>query len=253
MAIVADRAVDERVEWSTATLPGVRAERLELALAWIGVASAAAIVVFAATGSAIAAVLASVAVLWVRRWPVTRAVRADAAARTDAIVSWTETLGDEISGSAGLEQALVVSAMVGPEAIRPELRGFVASMDQVATVDALARLRVDLNHRSADMAVLALASAARMEARESASLVGRLDELVRTDADRRLRVEVGRLRNRRSAIIAVTTTLIAVGSVVVFVPSTSYVFSSAAGLAGLLLLGGGFAAGVWLLCRDGRV
>ncbi|MCP3860332.1 MAG: pilus assembly protein TadB, partial [Phycisphaeraceae bacterium] len=182
--------------------------KADAAVAWIAGSVVAGVVVFASTGWPVAAVITAGIVIWLPRPLAARSSRHDESAKTEAIASWTEMIRDNIAGSAGLEQALIASSSVAPLAIASELRRFAARVDRMSTVDALARLGADLDHPSADLVVVALVNAARMEARELGPLLGRLAETIRADVRMRLRVEVGRARIRTSARIVVATTLV---------------------------------------------
>ncbi len=227
--------------------------RVEVALAWLGAAAAAALVVFMATRWPIGAAIAAAAVVWLPRAFAARADRGAGLAKTEAIASWTEMIRDNIAGSAGLEQALVASAAVAPEAIGTEVRRFSARLDRMPTVDALTRLGEELDHPSADLVVVALVNAARMEARELGPLLGRLAETIRADVRMRLRVEVGRARIRTSARIVVATTLITIGFLFVFSRQLLDAYESTTGQLWLLLVTAVFALGGWMLHAYGQI
>ncbi len=232
-------------------LPSV--ERVEVAVAWQGGAAAIALGVYVATGWPVGAVIAWAAVLWLPRWVTARVDRSAGLARTEAMAVWAETIRDNIAGSAGLEQALVASATVAPEAIRPELRRFAGRLDRMPTVEALRRLGSELDHPSADLVVVALVNAARTEARELGPLLGRLAETIRADVRMRLRVEVGRARIRTSARIVVATTVITIAFLFVFSRRLLDAYESTAGQLWLLLVTGVFALGGWMLHSYGQI
>jgi len=227
--------------------------KIETAVACLAAAAFSAVFVFALTGWPVAAVLTGGLVLWLPRPLKARSMREDQSVRTEAIASWTEMIRDNIAGSAGLEQALIASSAVAPVAIAPELRRFAARVDRMSTVDALARLGRDLNHPSADLVVVALVNAARMEARELGPLLGRLAETIRADVRMRLRVEVGRARIRTSAHIVVATTVVTMAFLFVFSRQLLEAYDSTTGQLWLLLIAGIFALGGWLLHRYGQI
>lgn len=227
--------------------------KAEAAVGWLAGSAIAGVLVFAFTGWPVAAMITAGIVLWLPRPLAARSSRHDESAKTEAIASWTEMIRDNIAGSAGLEQALIASSSVAPLAIAPELRRFAARVDRMSTVDALARLGEDLDHPSADLVVVALVNAARMEARELGPLLGRLAETIRADVRMRLRVEVGRARIRTSARIVVATTLVTMAFLFAFSRQLLRAYDSTTGQLWLLLVAGVFALGGWMLHSYGQV
>ena len=232
-------------------LPDTRST--ETGVAWISGAAIAAVVVYVLVGWPVASVLTAGALWWLPRALAARAQRDVAVARTEAIASWAEMIRDNIAGSAGLEQALIASARVAPTAIGPELRRFAARLDRMTLVDALTRLGAELDHPSADLVVVALVNAARMQARELGPLLGRLADTIRGDVRMRLRVEVGRARIRTSAHIVVATTLVTIGFLFAFSRRLLTAYDSVGGQLWLILVAAVFAAGGALLHRYGHI
>lgn len=230
--------------------PGMRTEA---ALAWAGAAAVSGIVVYGLTGWPVAAVITAGLVIWLPRPLKARSERENQAAKTEAIASWAEMIRDNIAGSAGLEQALIASASVAPLAIALELRRFAGRVDRMSTVDALTRLGSDLDHPSADLVVVALVNAARMEARDLGPLLGRLAETIRADVRMRLRVEVGRARIRTSARIVVATTLVTMAFLFAFSRQLLRAYDSTTGQLWLVLVAGVFALGGWMLHSYGQI
>lgn len=214
---------------------------------WIGAAAIVAVIVLAVTGWPVAAAAGFVAVAAGPRLLGGARDRADATDRTQAIATWTETIRDNMAGSAGLEQALTASATVAPAPIAPEVRQFVRRLDDMPLTDALARLGDDLNHPSADLVVAALTNAVRMETRELGPLLSRLAESIRADVRMRLRVEVGRARIRTSARIVTGVTVFVVGFLFLFSRPLLDVYDTAIGQVWLTLVLGVFVAGGCLM------
>lgn len=229
------------------------AANTQTAAAWCAAAVMSGVVVYALVGWPVAAVLAAGAVIWLPRPLAARTGRDVAVARTEAIASWAEMIRDNMAGSAGLEQALIASARVAPDAIAPELRRFAGRLDRMPLVDALGRLGAELDHPSADLVVVALVNAARMEARELGPLLGRLADTIRADVRMRLRVEVGRARIRTSARIVVATTIVTIAFLFVFSRQLLEAYDSLAGQLWLLVVAGVFALGGWLLSTYGQL
>lgn len=239
-------------------LPSLRglaptAARPEVSLAWLTGSFVAGLSVLALTGWIVAAVAVGGMVWTMPRLSSTRKQRDGMVARTEAIASWAEMIRDNMAGSAGLEQALLASARVGPAPIRPQLARFAARLDRMPLTDALIRLGADLDHPSADLVVVSLVNATRMEARELGPLLGRLAEAIRGDVKMRLRVEVGRARIRTSARIVVATTLATMGFLFLFSRRLLDAYDSFAGQLWLVLVAAVFAAGAWLLRVYGQI
>ena len=232
-------------------LPGSR--RVEVGVAWLAGAFVAGLAVYLLTGWIVAAVGASALVWMAPRMSGARADRVVVVARTEAVASWAEMIRDNMAGSAGLEQALLASAQVAPGPIAAELARFASRLERIPLTDALVRLGHDLDHPSADLVVVSLVNATRMEARELGPLLGRLAEAIRGDVRMRLRVEVGRARIRTSARIVVATTVATMAFLFVFSRRLLVAYDSLAGQLWLLVVAGVFALGAWLLKTYGRV
>ena len=202
---------------------------------------------FALTGWPVGGVLTGAAVLAGPRLLGGRAARDASIARTEAIAAWTEMVRDSIAAASGLEEAIVATAGVAPPAIRPEVVALVRRLEHQSLTDALAAFGDDVSHPSADLVVAALSIAARMEASDMTGLLSRLADAIRGEARMRIRVEVGRTRVRTATkviagVVAATILLLAV-------LNRSYLvaYDSPSGQIVLLIVGGIFAAGGWML------
>lgn len=207
----------------------------------------AGIAVLALTGWPVAAVATCVSVLAAPRMLGGKALRQHAIARTEAIAAWAELIRDNMAGAAGLEQALLASASVCPDAIAPEVRRFAHRLETEPLADALAALGDDLDHPSSDLIVAALANAARMESRDVGGLLSRLAESIRADVRMRLRVEVGRARIRTSARIVIAVTVFTMLFLYLFSRSLLEAYDTVAGQLWLLVVFGVFGLGLWLM------
>jgi len=122
--------------------------------------------------------------------------RKQAIARVDAIASWVETIRDNISGAAGLTQALSNSAANAPKPIRTEVRDLVLRLVHEPLVPSLRKFAKDVAHPTCDMAVGCLSQAAR----DSASMMRQ--------------VEAGRVQSQAQAkMVALLASLISVGMI----------------------------------------
>jgi tight adherence protein B len=206
-----------------------------------------ALAVLVVTGWLAGAALAALAVVAGPRLLGGRATREASIARTEAIASWTEMVRDSIAAASGLEEAIMATASVAPPAIRSEVTVLVRRLEHQSLSDALAGFGEDVAHPSADLVVAALSIAARMEASDMTGLLSRLADAIRGEARMRIRVEVGRTRVRTATKVIVGV----VGATIVLlaVLNRSYLvaYDSPGGQVVLLIVGGIFALGGWLL------
>lgn len=211
------------------------------------------LVVFGVTGWIVPAVALGGVVTVGHRFVGGRRERDVLVARTEAVASWAEMIRDTMAAAAGLEQALVASAAHAPAPIADEVRRFAARLDRMPLLDALGLLGEELQHPSADLIVVSLANAARMEARELGPLLSRLAESIRGDVAMRLRVEVGRARIRTSARIVVATTVVTILFMFVFSRDLLSAYDTFSGQLWLIVVIGVFAMGAWLLHTFGEI
>jgi len=87
---------------------------------------------------------------------------------------WTELLRDSLTAAAGLAQAIVATAGIAPEAIRPSA-GRLADriMSGVSMDEALRTFAAEIDEQSADEVVCALRLAATAPAQKLADLLER--------------------------------------------------------------------------------
>lgn len=167
--------------------------------------------------------------------------------RTQAIASWAEMIRDNMAGAAGLEQALLSTADIAPLPIAKEVKAFANRLDGDSVVDALVYLSELLRHPAADLVVVSLANASRMEGRDLGPLLTRLAESIRGDVRMRLRVEVGRARIRTSAKIVLTVTMLTVALVYFTSRDLLSVYDTANGQLWLLGVFGLFLGSLWMM------
>lgn len=257
-------------------------------LAGVGVAVGLMIVVAGATGhslvpkrrrfdvdadrallAGVAGLVAAVAVLGLTGWPVPAIAvgllvgfapklmsrsggqRAETE-RIEAVASWCEMLRDTISSGAGLEQALVNAALHAPEPIYPQMRRFERRVDSDGLLVALAALSEDLAEPAADLAIVALANAARMETRDLAPLLSRLAQYVRDDVAMRRRTAAARVRLRLSVRVLIGMTVGIATVLTIFVPSLTAAYDSWQGQLWLIVVFAVFATGLAVMRRMGE-
>ncbi len=172
-------------------------------------------------------------------------------ARIEAIATWTESLRDNLSGAAGLEQAISSSAIESPEPIREEVARLATRLYRGWRIsDALRAFAAELADPTADLVVAGLLMAARGAAGQLGEVLGELAASARAKAASRQRVAAGRKRNRTSARVIVGATLAMAGILTLI--STGYLdpFDSVFGQMVLLLgVGGCFSFAFWWIAR----
>ncbi|MEV0611151.1 type II secretion system F family protein [Polymorphospora rubra] len=207
----------------------------------------------------------------VTRWPVAAALSAAGAwmlpqvigpdrdhdrrvARIEAIAAWTEALRDNLSGAAGLEQAITATAIESPEPIREEVTRLAGRLQRGwRAPDALRAFAAELADPTADLVVAGLVMAARGSAGQLGDVLGELAASARAKVASRQRVAAARKRNRTSARVIVGATLAMAGLLAVLNRGYLTPFDTATGQLVLLAAGGCFAAAfAWLgrLMRD---
>ena len=180
-----------------------RVERVNLRL---GLAAGVAIVVGAATGWPVGAVLAALAG-WGAPGLLGGAGRHQAAlARIEAVAGWAEMLRDTMAGSAGLEQAIIATAPLAPLPIRAEVATLAVRLEGERLTPALRAFADEVADPTCDLVVAALVLAADHQARRLGELLGSLAAAARDQATMRLRVEAGRARTRTSVKVIVGAT-----------------------------------------------
>jgi len=158
---------------------------------------------------AIVAVVLAITVGLLTHWPVAglsagaaaltlpRALKQTSARKTtervEAIASWTELLRDTLAASAGLDQAIIATASVAPEAIRDPVHRMSGRLSNgMPLSEALFAFAVELNDPAGDMVVSALLLTASSRSSRLVDLLGSLAHSIREEVSMRLRVEASR-------------------------------------------------------------
>lgn len=208
----------------------------------------AAIVVFAATGWI---VLAVATLGGVAGWPRLRLEGSseEDIDKTKAIATWTEMIRDNMAAAAGLEQALVASGEYAPQLIEKEISLFVRSLDHTNLEDALSRLGTELNHPAADMVIVSLTNAARLQASDLGPLLTRLAATSRDDVRLRQRVGIESAKIKTSARIVCAITFGVAVMLWLFNPALVEAYDTFDGQLMLVAILAVFAVGGWSIRR----
>jgi hypothetical protein len=234
----------ERAQAGRAQLGRPRLERANLRLA---LAVGAAVVVGAATGWPVGAVLAGLAG-WGAPGLLGGAARHQAAVgRIEAVAGWAEMLRDTMAGAAGLEQAIVATAPIAPLPIRAEVATLAVRLDSERLAPALRAFADEVADPTCDLVVAALVLAADHQAQRLGELLGTLAQAARDQATMRLRVEAGRARTQTSVKVIVGATGALVAGLALLDRGYLAPYDTATGQLVLVLVGAMFAMSfVWL-------
>jgi tight adherence protein B len=226
--------------------------RVERANLRIGLGVGAGVVVGAATGWPVGAVLAVLAG-WGAPGLLGGARRHQAAVgRIEAIAGWAEMLRDTMAGSAGLEQAIIATAPLAPLPIRGEVAALAIRLEGERLGPALRAFADDVADPTCDLVAAALVLAADHQAQRLGELLGSLAAAARDQATMRLRVEAGRARTRTSVKVIVGATSAMVLALALFNRSYLSPYDTATGQLVLVLVGAVFAVAFAWLARMTR-
>jgi Flp pilus assembly protein TadB len=221
--------------------------KIERANLRIGLAVGAAVVVGAATGWPVGALLAGLAGWGAPGLLGATRGRTAAVGRIEAVAGWAEMLRDTMAGAAGLEQAIVATAPLAPLPIRAEVVTLAVRLEGERLAPALRAFADEVADPTCDLVVAALILASEHQAQRLGELLGSLARAARDQATMRLRVEAGRARTRTSVKVIVGATGGLVLGLAVLNRGYLAPYDSATGQLVLLLVGGVFAvAFTWL-------
>lgn len=169
--------------------------------------------------------------------------------RVDAIATWVENLRDNISGSAGLQQALRMSADHAPEPIRTEVRDLVLRLQHEPVTPALRRFAADVAHPTSDMAVGCLILASSRSAGSLASVLAKTAQAARDGASMMRQIDASRTATQSQAkLVAIISGL---GALFLITSSRDFVapYGTFGGQVALFLICGMFMVSAVALYR----
>lgn len=170
--------------------------------------------------------------------------------RIEAIAAWAEMLRDILAAAAGLEQAILATAPLAPEAIRAEVSALAARLEQGRRLaPALRELGDALADPTADVVIAALVMAAERQPRRLTDLLASLASAAREQAAMRMRVHAARARTRTSVRVIVATTCAFAAGLVLLNRPYLQAYDTPTGQLVLLGVGALFAAGFTGLVR----
>ena len=124
-------------------------------------------------------------------------------AQITALATWVEGLKDTMSASAGITEALTISARIAPKEIEPEVTLLVERMRRQTTSSALQQFAADVANPAADLIVAALTLAMTKQAGSLQGVLGAIAQNARDIATMLQQVEAGRTEVRTQSKLAV--------------------------------------------------
>lgn len=219
----------------------------------VGCATGAGIGIGVLTGWPVGIILAAAGGFFTPSLLGGKARRDAESAHLDAIATWTEQLRDVMAAAAGLEQAIITTAVHAPPPIRGDVAWLAGSLEAGTSIrTSLRRFAQRLDDPAGDLVVAALILAAEGSPRQLGELLGRLAATTRETVKMRLRIETGRSRTRSSVkLVTAVTVLFSTGIVVL---NRTYVeaYRTAVGQIVLVGVAAFFAGAFWWLARAGH-
>ncbi len=175
----------------------------------LGLALAGFATVFAFTGWLIASVYAAIGGFILPTLVLAKRRRREEIARIEAIAAWIESVRDTMAASAGMQQALQISARVAPAPVRDEVRALASRLQHQSVNEALRRFAADMKHPLSDMVVASLILATSRHAGSLQGVLATTAQSARDTASMWRQVESSRARMFSQARLAgwVTATM----------------------------------------------
>ena len=215
-------------------------------------AVAVAVVVLAATGWPVAAVLAAGAAAGLPTLSGGRRRTLDQRAVVEAIAAWTEMLRDAVASGRGVQEAVALTAPLAPAALREATLSLRARSVRGPLAPALRAFADEVGDPMADLVAATLTLAATREVRELADLLGALARTTRQRAALRLAAEAGRAGMRTTARSIAGMTIVLLVGMMALQPAYLSPYATPIGQVVALAAAGWFALGFWGLSRLGR-
>lgn len=163
--------------------------------------------------------------------------RRQAIARTEAIAAWAEQLRDVITASAGLQEAIRLTADVAPVEIRDDVMQLANGLSYDDLPNLLREFASRLEDPAADQIVVSLILASTRSTGNLAELLSQAAAAARAEATMRMRTEVSRAQTFTDARAATLIVLGMFGYLVVFNPEYLEPYDSVVGQLVLGLVG----------------
>ncbi len=174
-------------------------------------------------------------------------------AKTEAVAAWAEQLRDTIGSSAGLQQAIAVTARLAPTPIRSEVRELALGMRRSPLPEVLRRFAAEVDDPSADQVAVALILASERRGQNLTALLGDVAEAARDDATMRMRTETARAQSYSDAKAVTLIVLGVFGLLLIFSNDYLAAFGSSMGQVVLAIVGGMWAFAIYGLAQLSKV
>ena len=174
-------------------------------------------------------------------------------AKIEAVATWTEMLRGTLAASAGLSQAIIATASLSPDPIRPATEQLAAQIRAgVHPREALLQFADEVADPCADRVVCSLLLAFTSRAQRLGDLLHALADSTREEVALRLRIETSRASVRSGVRTVVVFSVVFAAGLSLLARSYLAPFGSATGQLVLLLVGGLYAGGLTLMVALAR-
>jgi tight adherence protein B len=218
----------------------------------LALGAAAFIALLALTGWPVAALYGAMSGFFFPTLAVAKRRRREAVDRIEAIAVWVESLRDTTAASAGIQEALRLSARVAPAPVRTEVRDLALRLQHHSVAQSLRRFAADMKHPLADMVVASLILATGKHAGSLQGVLAMTAKGARDSASMWRQIESSRTRTYAQSRLAGWISF----SLIVFLILTrrSFLepFDSFGGQIALAIIGGAFFLSGVALYRLGR-
>ena len=169
-------------------------------------------------------------------------------AKIEAVATWTEMLRSTLAASAGLSQAIIATAGLSPDPIRPATEQLAAQIRAgVHPREALLQFADEVADPCADRVVCSLLLAFSSRAQRLGDLLHALADSTREEVALRLRIETSRAAVRSGVRTVVIFSVVFAAGLSLLARSYLAPFGTATGQLVLLLVGGLYAGGLTLM------
>ncbi len=170
--------------------------------------------------------------------------------KVEAIAGWTELLRDSLASSSGLLQAIMSTAQIAPQPIRPALQRMTSRLASgMPLATAITKFGKELDDASGDIVVCALLLAASARTQKLSDLLGELAASMREEVAVRMRIEASRASAKSSVRTVVIFSAVFFIGLMLLAHSYLAPFGSVTGQLVLLCVGGCYISGVWLMLK----
>lgn len=216
--------------------------------------ASAGVLAWILTGWPVAAFLAAMGVWWLPGLLGPDREHEHQVARITAVASWIEQIRDLISSASGLQQAIVTTAPIAPEHIRPQVQHLARALQQGQPPEqALRDFQETVDVPLVDLAVASLERAIDRYAADLAAMLSDLADSTREQAAMLARIARSRARTRTSMRIIIATALSFPTVLLIANPSYLQPYDTAIGQLVLALVGAIMAISLAGVARIARV